>query len=428
VGEPAREPEPPAAELAAPQPESAAPEPLDQTRLAAARLRAAAMQPFLAIALYALTPVADSTALTFGVDDRWRLHVNPAKLREWTVPQVAGVLLHEVGHVVRDHSGRARTAGAAGDQAAARLWNLAADAEINDDLLAAHIELPEKPVTPALLGMPPEKVAEFYHAGLVQAEEPPPVEGPDCGSGCHGHGNHADQAMKAPLPAGLSEIEAMLLRRRIAAAVSLVASGQAGLIPGGWVRWAEAVVRPQVDWRRLLAAKIRSSTAAVAGSADYSYSRPPRRRVPRVVMPSLQRPVPRVAIIIDTSGSMGDQQLRSAWTEVHGCLRTLGIRRDMLTVYAADAEVHRITGPLARKIALIGGGGTDMAAAIGQVGAGRPRPNLVVVITDGLTGWPTVRPVPDVIVALVPPDLPAEMAAPFTLPDLPPWAQVVRIA
>ena len=32
------------------------PEPLDHTRLAAARLRAAELQPFLAVALYALTP------------------------------------------------------------------------------------------------------------------------------------------------------------------------------------------------------------------------------------------------------------------------------------------------------------------------------------------------------------------------------------
>jgi predicted metal-dependent peptidase len=303
------------------------------------------MQPFLAMALYALTPVADSMTPTFGVDDRWRLYVNPAKLREWTVPQIAGVLLHEVSHVVRDHSGRARTASAAGDQATASLWNLAADAEINDDLLAAQVELPANPVTPALLSMPPEKVAEFYYAGLVHAQEPPLVEGPDCGSGCHGQGSRGDQAMMVPLPAGLSETEAMLLRRRIAEAVSVVAPGQPGLIPGGWIRWAEAVVRPQLDWRHLLAAKIRSSTAAVAGSADYSYSRPPRRRVPRVVLPSLQRPVPRVAIIIDTSGSMVDHQLRSAWTEVHGCLRTLGIRRDMLT---STQQMQRFTGLPAR--------------------------------------------------------------------------------
>jgi predicted metal-dependent peptidase len=136
-----------------------------------------------------------------------------------------------------------------------------------------------------------------------------------------------------------------------------------------------------------------------------------------------------VAIIVDTSGSMDDQQLRSAWTEVHGCLRTLGIRRDMLTVYAADAEVHRVTGPLASKVALVGGGGTDMAAALEQVAEGRPRPDLVVVITDGLTGWPTTRPVPDVIVALVPSatiQLDATLKA--ITHGVPPWAKVVHIA
>jgi hypothetical protein len=69
-----------------------------------------------------------------------------------------------------------------------------------------------------------------------------------------------------------------------------------------------------------------------------------------------------------------------------------------------------------------------MAAAIEEIAGARPRPDLVVVITDGLTGWPTERPVPDVIVALVQADLPAGMAAPLTVPDPPHWANVVRIA
>lgn len=411
---PAAEPAPGQADAAqTPAPMAAAP--LDHTKLAAARLRAAAMQPFLAMALYALTPVPDHSRGTFAVDDRWRLYVDPGKLRAWTVEQVAGVLLHEVSHVVRDHAGRARAAMVA-DDAAARLWNVAADAEINDDLLAARIELPEHPVTPDRLGLPAEKAAEFYYARLVAGAEPPAWE-PDCGSGSHGRGEPAPSGYPA-LPAGLSDVEAMLLRRRIAQAVMQFAGRRPGLVGGSWVRWAEAVLRPQLDWRRLLAAKIRSSAAAVAGAADYSYSKPPRRRVPRVVLPSLRRPVPRVAVIIDTSGSVRDEQLRTAWSEVHGCLKAMGTRRDMLTLYAADAEVHRLTGPISRHVALTGGGGTDMAAAIERVCRARPAPDLVIVITDGLTGWPP-RPVPAVIVVLLP--------TAIDPPAPPPWAQVVRL-
>ncbi len=68
---------------------------------------------------------------------------------------------------------------------------------------------------------------------------------------------------------------------------------------------------------------------------------------------------------------------------------------------------------------MTGGGGTDMAGAIEEVTTRRPRPNLVVVITDGLTAWPS-RVGPEVIIVLLP--------AAVTVPEPPPWAQVVRIA
>lgn len=391
------------------------PEALDHTRLAAARLLAAEAQPFLAMALYALTAVADASQPTFGVDEQWRLYVNPHKLQEWSVIEVAGVLLHEVGHVLREHAGRARAVAVA-DERSRQLWNLAADAEINDDLLASGITLPAGPVTPDTLGMPEGKAAEYYYAGLAEQPVQPPLV-PDCGSGCHGHGSQQDSPL---LPAGLSDAEAMLLRRRVAEEIRRIAAQQTGGVAGGWLRWAEAVMHPRLDWRRLLAAKVRSSTAAVAGAVDYSYARPPRRRVPRVVLPSLRRPLPRVAVIVDTSGSVDDDLLRLAWTEVHGCMRTLGIRRDLLTVYAADTVVHRLTGPLRRQAALTGGGGTNMAQAIETVLAVRPGPDLTVVITDGLTPWPRTRPHGAVIIALLPSPLPRP-APPF-------WAHVVEVS
>jgi predicted metal-dependent peptidase len=397
------------------QDREAPPESLDHVKLAAARLRAAGMQPFLAMALYAMSPVLDQNRETFAVDERWRLYVHPGKLREWTVPQVAGVLLHEVGHLVRDHAGRAKAALVTTEAAALR-WNIAADAEINDDLVDADIELPADPVTPAALGLPPYKAAEFYYSRLAEGDDLP-VSAPDCGSGSHGYGDCAPD--RGAMPPGLSEVEALLLRRRVAEAISRISVQQPGSIAGEWVRWAEALLRPQVDWRRLLAATLKSATAAVVGSVDYSYARPARRRVPRVVLPALQRPVPRVAIIIDTSGSVSDDQLSTAWTEVHGCVRALGIRRDMLAVYAADTAVHRIAGTMARQVPLTGGGGTNMAAAIEEVAGRRPRPALLVVITDGLTGWPD-RPAQDVVIVL--------LKGRVTPPEPPSWARVIRVS
>jgi predicted metal-dependent peptidase len=390
---------------------------LDLTRLAAARLLAAESHPFLAIALYALTPVADPTTPTFAVDENWRLFINPQQLMDWSVREVAGVLLHELGHVIRDHAGRARTVIAA-DEAARFLWNLAADAEINDDLRNAKVVLPQPAVLPETLNAPPGKVAEFYYAKLGDQVEPPAIVIANCGAGCDGHSSDSDARIGPALTAGLSGSEALLLRRRVAEAI-MAAGKQSGIVAGGWQRWAEATLRPKLHWRKLLSAAIRSAVAAVSGAADYSYSRPSRRQVPRVVLPSMQRPLPRVAIIVDTSGSVNEVALQRSWSEVHGCLRTLGVRRDLLTVFAADVDAHRLTGPPRRQMALLGGGGTNMATAIETALASAARPDLVVVITDGLTPWPVSKPTRPVIVAL----LPSGMRP----PPAPSWARTVEI-
>lgn len=396
---------------------------LDRMRLAAARLRAAEAQPFLALALYALTPVSDPGRGTFGVDEAWRLFIDPERLAGWTVPEVAGVLLHEVGHLVREHPARARTVTVA-TKLEARLWNIAADAEINDDLHANGVTLPGRLVLPSTLKQPAHRSAEFYYHHLSSEPEvgevlPSLVEVGDCGSGCHGVADPTSaMASAAGLPPGVSPVEAMLLRRRVAEEVMRLAGLRPGTVPAGWVRWAEATLRPQLDWRKLLATTIRSSVAAVAGSADYSYRRPPRRRVAHVVLPSMQRPIPRVAIVIDTSGSVGPEMLNVAWGEVHGCLRHLGVRKDLMSIFAVDTVVQRLRAPVTRRVALTGGGGTDMRAGIAAALTARPRNDLVIVLTDGMTPWPERRPQRPVVIAL----LPGEHRSPC-----PAWARTIDI-
>lgn len=74
-----------------------------------ARLVAAEWQPYLMHALFAVSPVAAEGLGTFAVDASWRLYLDPALLLgpdRWDSRTAAGVLLHEVGHLIRDHAGR----------------------------------------------------------------------------------------------------------------------------------------------------------------------------------------------------------------------------------------------------------------------------------------------------------------------------------
>ncbi len=79
---------------------------LDRDKLFAARLQAARARPYLATALFALHTVESRRVPTMGVDRYWRCYVSPAFVARTPVEELAGVWVHEVSHLLRDHHGR----------------------------------------------------------------------------------------------------------------------------------------------------------------------------------------------------------------------------------------------------------------------------------------------------------------------------------
>jgi predicted metal-dependent peptidase len=390
--------------------------------LGPARLWAARRFPYLATGLFGAEVVPTPGSGTVSVDQRWRLRADPAIAGGWSAAELGSVLVHHVCHLLRGHSERAIAARV--ESADSPAWIRAADAEINDDLIPAGLELPGDPVRPADLGAPDGKLAEEYY-GLLK--ETPGSGGDtmtrsgssrssswlDCGSGADGQRREGDD------DGGLDDWQADLLRRQVAQEIER-AGKEPGAVPAGLLRWAREILSPKVDWRRLLAAELRRAIADVAGAADYSYRRPSRRAsaVPSVVLPALRRPVPELAVVCDTSGSMSEELLALALAEVEGLLRGLGLAR-RLRVLACDTAVRptqRVTS--ARQVSLVGGGGTNMGAGIAAAYALRPRPAVCVVLTDGFTPWPYAAPKGMRVVAgLLGTDS----------PDAPPWARSVRV-
>ncbi|GGQ54207.1 DUF2201 family putative metallopeptidase [Streptomyces asoensis] len=389
-----------------------APGGLDTTKLLAARYKAANDRPYLASALYALTVVPSAQVPTMGVDRHWRCYVSPAFVDATPVPELAGVWVHEAAHLLRDHHGRADRLPAAAQRDPHRV-NVAQDCEINDDLLADGLRLPEGRMEPRLFGLPEGQLFEAYLDRL-----PEHVRGPDCGSGAHGR-PAPWELDEDPGPARLREVEAQALRRLTAEAMRAHQRTR-GNLPAGWQRWAEEVLEPTVDWRRALSGAVREAAAWAAGAVDYTYRRPSRRTpaLRGVVLPSLRRPLPRVAVVIDTSGSMGEAELAAALGEVTGVLREVGIRGNRVTVLACDADVHAVSRVVAtEQITLGGGGGTDMRVGIEAALSVRERPGIVVVLTDGYTPWPDESPPCRLLAALIGSEAPRP----------PHWVETVRI-
>jgi predicted metal-dependent peptidase len=378
--------------------------------VAAGRLWAASRFPYLASGLFGAQVVAQPGIGTVSVDEGWRLHADPELTTSWTAAQFGSVLVHHVSHLLRGHGERAAAAAVADEDA--RAWVRGADAEINDDLVPAGLDLPGRPVLPRHLGAPDGLLAEQYFVAGRHSEQAD--WDLDCGSGADGLPRAWDDG-----PPGLSPWQARLRCRQVAQECVRHAR-EAGNVPAGLLRWAEQVLAPVVDWRRVLAAELRRAVADTVGAVDYSYRRPSRRASVSgaVVLPALRRPVPEVAVVCDTSGSMTEDLLAAALAEVDGLLQSLGLVRQV-RVLACDTAVgpaRRVSS--ARQVELIGGGGTDMGAGIAAAAALRPRPAVTVVLTDGFTPWPDAPPRGiRVVVALLGDEA----------PDAPGWARAVRV-
>jgi hypothetical protein len=356
---------------------------LNAHKLAAARLWATTRMPYLASALFACGVHSDPGSGTIGVDQSWQVRADPAVVEKLSVEQLGRLLVHLSGHLIRDHAGRAERLGVAEDSSRAR-WNRATDAEINDDL-AVDGCLPDlAPDLPSTLGCEPGGLAESYYE---HADAGPRRW--DCGSGADGRRRPGESGQ------GIDAQQAELLRLGVAAEIQRAAAQEPGSVAGGWLRWAETILPSRIDWRQVLAAEVRSAVATVAGRVDYSYRRPSRRaHLSRdVVLPTLHRPVPEVAIVCDTSGSMHDRLLARALAEVEAVLARAGLRQTQVRVLAVDTDVHaarRVSR--AAQVELSGGGGSDMGAGIDAAAELRPRPSVVIVLTDGFTPWPARPP------------------------------------
>lgn len=375
--------------------------PEDAEFFSAARLRAAMLQPYLASAVFSLVPVVQPEYGTFGVDRWWRVYVDMNRAREWGVAATAAVILHEAHHVVRDHHGRADRIGVQQDQA--RLWNLAGDAAINDDLVEDGLPLPS-PVLPKHLGLQTGQLEETYFRQLVRHAENEQCE--SCGSGSGGTPleTEIDQEPDPFNPQGsqgVDQVEAQAIRRAVAHDV-VAAQGSNQNPSPGLVLWAQDLLNPQVPWQNLLRSALGSSVRAITSRPHADWARADRRAdsQPEFLRPGSRHHRPQVAVVIDTSASMSVPLLNAAVTEINAMLQRCGVH-DLLVVVCDSAATPPQRVRRIGQLTLRGGGGTDLRVGIASAAACRPSPNIIVVLTDGLTPWPESAPPKTQLIAVV---------------------------
>jgi predicted metal-dependent peptidase len=370
--------------------------------LQAARVRASYQRAYFAPALFTLIPVKTDLIASMAVDSRWRLYYNDAWLAAHTVEENAAVLIHEVSHLLREHEAR-KQAAAVKDHT---LWNTATDCEINDDLIAEGLPLPDDPPRPGTYGLKTGENAETYYRQLLQpahSKETGQAEGRpafahDCGSGAHGERRPWELPDADGSPGGVSEVDsvkAQLVRRDVAQRI-LDRSGDAGDVPLGWRRWAQTVLTPKVDYMATIRHAVRKALReSTLGRYDRTYRTPHRRQAcyGEFLMASFYQPRPRPGFLIDTSSSMQDTQLARAVAELGGLTRQLGYRSEVV-VACCDAVVHDVKKVFtAAQLELYGGGGTDMSVGLRWfIERKAPPIDLLVMVSDCHTPWPPETP------------------------------------
>jgi predicted metal-dependent peptidase len=366
--------------------------------LQAARVRASYQRAYFAPALFNLIPVKTDMIASMAVDSRWRLYYNDDWLSSHTVEENAAVLIHEVSHLLREHESR-KNAAAVRDHA---LWNTAADCEINDDLVAEGLPLPDDPPHPDKFGLQHGEHAETYYRQMLTPAQsgnaigaasntipqPPTTNQRDCGSGAHGERRPwelpDDDGSPGGAP-GVDPVKAELVRRECANKI-LDRSGDAGDVPLGWRRWAHTVLTAKVDYMATIRHAVRKALRdSTLGRYDRTYRRPHRRQAAygEFIMSSFYQPRPRPGFLIDTSSSMQETQLARAIAELGGLTRQLGYSTEVV-VACCDAAVHDVRKVFtAAQLELFGGGGTDIGVGLRWfIDRKRSPIDLLVIVTD----------------------------------------------
>jgi predicted metal-dependent peptidase len=365
--------------------------------------RAAEQYPYYARGFAALTPVEKKISdggenPTLGVDKYWRLYYCQEAVDRMNY-NIEAVLCHELEHLLREHADRCQWRNPRG-------WNIAADAEINDDIegLPAWVVMPK--TLEAEEGLTAE---EYYSKGQQMARESGSGEGPNFwdavdpngsssgeGSGVTGQSEEWELGAPKGDEAVPDSTTADELRDAIASDVVNEAAKGRGTVPSGVLVWAEARIKgrlPRISWKRSVSDRLRRISH---GRQDYSYGKMSRRqdRGQRVLLPGTIKYHPKVAVVVDTSGSMSSE---ADW--IAGIFNDLSRMHTDVIIIDCDADVHSVRTLKSWRDVMKsrGGGGTNMTVGVER--AKKEKADLVLLLTDGETPWPD--PWPKNLVALI---------------------------
>ena len=364
-----------------------------QTKLGAARTRLILERPFIgALVMHLpLVPVAAAWCETVATDAR-ALYYNPAYIAALTLAEIQFVLAHEAMHCALGHFARRA-------HRLRRSWDVACDHAANLLLIDEGLRPPAGALAnPDFRGLsaeeiypliPPEPAESTLDRHLFDGHETDPHPG---APGKDGEVRWPDSGRAAMPPpgAGLDERAELAQRWQSRIVSTAQQARRAGRLGESWLRLVDGVIQPQLPWRMLLARYLMSTARD-----DYSFQRPPRREGD-ALLPRLSSGEVDLCVALDTSGSIGADELAQFVSEVDAIK---GQVRARVTLHACDERLdprgpwefqHWESIALPREIG--GGGGTRFLPVFDWIAAGHRQPDLLLYFTDAEGEFPRHAP------------------------------------
>ena len=341
-------------------------------------------QPFFATILLGMQRIEDPSKPTMCTDGD-HLWYNPEFVKKLSRPELIGVLAHEAMHPACMHQLRR------GERDGFK-WNVAADYAINPLLAEAGLTLPKDRLEDEKYS---DLHAEAIYAKLPECPEGTPAwgdegEGDDKGDSQDGDGPPSPgmwgEVIDPKKPDGTKMTEADTREAegqwKVKVQQAATAAKKAGKLPAGLARLVDDLMEPKLDWRTIL-----SRFVGELARTDYSFRFPNVRYAQSgFTLPSLkQETIGKVIFGMDTSGSMGHDQLREIVGEVCGALSEYekdGVDPEV-TILWCDTEVHEQTVSDPSEFNPQGGGGTDFAPVFEYVKDKGYEPKALIYLTDG---------------------------------------------
>ncbi len=393
-------------------------------KMVKARVQLQKDKPFWSFLCMSLTFIEDKeTTETAAVDMYGNLYYNPDFIDSLSDEEIKGVLAHEVMHCALEHLQR-------GKGKNHQLFNISSDTVINAILKEDGLTIPKNAINPhnneiTLFGITIKKITdksseEIYdklwrklgkeykkamkaiqkaiaESGIEGFDKHIYGEGDGKGKGkeqkcdaCGGTGKDKDgEPCKDCQGSGKNKKNMPDWKKKLVDACSF--ARQRGTLPAGMERIVGKLLETHIDWKGLLYKYITSQIPI-----DYTWARPSKRSHSLgYYLPSVEKEKIDVMAWVDTSGSIGQQELVEFISEIASIVGSF--KNVDLTVGDCDCRVNGVyelknanKEEVIAKVGknLRGGGGTSHKPVFNWINKHKPSTKFVICFTDGYTDFP----------------------------------------